>query len=231
MIPHWGAARIIGVVNHVRHWGLDDADLYTQNQIYASFYQLADPFVPVFLGDVTLAVRTPLDVAAVMPAIQAVVYGEGGGQPVYGVQTMREIVSQSMISQRFPAILLGAFAVLALLLASIGIYGSISYSTTQRVREIGIRMALGAVRRDVLQMVIRQGLRLALAGIAIGAAAVLLLAQLLSAYSRLLYGVRPEDPPTLIAVSLVLICVALLACYIPARRAARLDPTAALRHE
>ncbi len=91
-IPHWGTARIVGVVGHVRHWGLDDANLYTQNQIYASFYQLADAFVPVFTGDMTFVVRTPLDPATVLPAIKAAVYGAGGGQPVYNVQTMRQIV-------------------------------------------------------------------------------------------------------------------------------------------
>jgi hypothetical protein len=230
-IPHWGAARVVGVAGHVRHWGMDDPNRYTQNQIYASFYQLRDEWVPVFQQDLNITVRTPLQPAIIMPAIKAVVYGVGGGQPVYGVRTMQEIVSQSMTSQRLPMILLGAFAALALLLASVGIYGAISYSTTQRVREIGIRMALGAVQRDVLRMVVGQGLRLALAGISIGAMAALLLAHLLSTFSQLLYGVRPQDPLTLTAVSAVLLSVALLACYIPARRAARLDPMIALRHE
>jgi putative ABC transport system permease protein len=166
-----------------------------------------------------------------MPAIKAVVYGVGGGQPVYNVRTMRELVSESMTSQRFPMILLAAFAVLALLLASVGIYGVVSYSMAQRVREIGIRMALGAVNWDVLRMVIGQGLRLALAGVAAGAVVSLVLARVLSSFSQLLYGVRAMDPLTFIAVSLVLISAALLACYIPARRAIGLDPTIALRHE
>ena len=128
-------------------------------------------------------------------------------------------------------ILLAAFAVLALLLASVGIYGVVSYSMAQRVREIGIRMALGAVNWDVLRMVIGQGLRLALAGVAAGAVVSLVLARVLSSFSQLLYGVRAMDPLTFIAVSLVLISAALLACYIPARRAIGLDPTIALRHE
>jgi predicted permease len=231
IIPHWGAARVVGVAGHVRHWGMDDADRYTQNQIYASFYQLLDEWVPLFQRNVTITVRTPLPLAAVMPAIKAVVYGVGGGQPVYNVRTMRELVSESMTSQRFPMILLAAFAVLALLLASVGIYGVVSYSMAQRVREIGIRMALGAVNWDVLRMVIGQGLRLALAGVAAGAVVSLVLARVLSSFSQLLYGVRAMDPLTFIAVSLVLISAALLACYIPARRAIGLDPTIALRHE
>jgi predicted permease len=130
-IPYWGVPRIIGVVAHVRHWALDDSDQYTQNQIYASFYQLKDEFVPVFLGDITVTVRTPLDTASIMPAIKAAVYGAGSDQPVYAVRTMQQIVSESMSPQRFPMILLGAFAILALLMASVGIYGVISYSMTR----------------------------------------------------------------------------------------------------
>jgi predicted lysophospholipase L1 biosynthesis ABC-type transport system permease subunit len=230
-IPHWGTARIVGVVGHVRHWGLDDANLYTQNQIYACFYQLADAWVPIYVGDMIFVVRTPLDPAAVMPAIKAAVYGAGGGQPVYNVQTMQQIVAESMASQRFPMILLGTFAGLALLLACVGIYGVMSYAMSQRVREVGIRMALGAEKRDVLRMVIGQGLRLAVTGIAIGAVGALALARVLSSFSHLLYGVGAEDPLTFLIVSLALMGAAVLACYIPAQRAARLDPMAALRQE
>ncbi|HEX4808865.1 MAG TPA: ABC transporter permease [Bryobacteraceae bacterium] len=230
-IPHWGVARIVGVVAHVRHWALDDSNLYTQNQIYASFNQLADNFVPAFVGDLTVTVRTDLSTAAVMPGIKAAVYGTGSGQAVYAVRSMRQIVSESMSSQRFPMILLSAFAGLALVLASVGIYGVISYSMTQRVREIGIRMALGAVKGEVLRMVISQGLGLAIAGIAIGIVVSLILTRALSSFSHLLYGVGASDPLTFIAVSLVLISAALLACYIPARRATLVDPMVALRHE
>jgi ABC-type antimicrobial peptide transport system permease subunit len=144
---------------------------------------------------------------------------------------MQELVSGSIGRQRFPMLLLAAFASLALLLASVGTYGAISYSTSRRVREIGIRMALGAAQGDVLRMVVGQGLRLALGGIAIGLAAALVLTRVLLSFSRLLYGVQPWDPLTLVAVSLVLIGAALPACYIPARRAARLDSMTALRHE
>jgi putative ABC transport system permease protein len=128
-------------------------------------------------------------------------------------------------------ILLGVFAALALLLASVGIYGVISYSVAQRVPEIGIRMALGAEKPRIFRMIIGQGLRLALAGLVIGAVAALILTRLLSSFSHLLYGVRTSDPVTFIAVSAVLTGVAILACYIPARRATRVDPMTALHHE
>jgi ABC-type antimicrobial peptide transport system permease subunit len=144
---------------------------------------------------------------------------------------MRQLVSESMGPQRFPMILLGAFAVLALFLTTLGIYGVISYAMSRRVREIGIRMALGAEKRDVLRIVIGQGVRLALAGVAIGAVAALILTRVLSSFSQLLYGVRAGDPLTFVAVSLVLLSAAVLACYFPARHAARVDPMAALRYE
>ena len=234
-IPHWGAAgpvaaRIVGVVGHVEHYSLDGAE-GEKPQIYYSFYQLPDDAVPVFRGEVTLTVRTPLDGATVVPAIEHAVYQSGDDEPVYNIRTMRDLVAGSMTRQRFPMILLVAFAVLALLLACVGIYGVISYSMAQRVQELGIRMALGAVEWDVVRMVIWQGLRLALAGIAIGAVAALILTRVLSSFSHLLYGVQANDPLTFIAASFVLLSAALLACYLPARRAARLDPLAALRHE
>jgi predicted permease len=230
-IPHWGPVRIVGVVGHVRHWGLDERDAYTQNQIYASLNQCPDDWAPIFYRRLTVVVSTPLDAAAVMPAIKAAVYGASGDQTIYGVQVIQQSLAQSLSSQRFPMILLGVFAGLALLLASIGIYGVISYSVVQRVHEIGIRTALGADRRDVFRMVIRQGLRLALAGVAIGTATALILARLLPSFSHLLYGVGAGDPITFFAVSAVLVGVAILACYVPARRAMRVDPMVALRYE
>jgi predicted permease len=230
-IAHWRTARVIGVVGHVRHWGLDDPGTYNPSQIYISFYQLPDQWVPVFAKSLSIAVRTPLDVATAMSAIKNVVYGAGKDQPVYNVQTMQQVVSDSMASQRLPMILLTAFAVLALLLASVGIYGVMSYSVAVRVQEIGIRMALGAERRDVLRMVIAQGLGLTVAGLLIGAVGALLLARLLSTFSRLLYGVPTSDPLTFMAVSLVLVGVSVLACYFPARRASHINPMVAFRCE
>jgi predicted permease len=226
-----GPCRIVGVVGHVKQWALDDSGKYIQNQAYFPLGQDPDQWIADNYAYLTVMVRTPLDAATVMPAVEAAVYGAGNEQPVYKVQTMQEFVSQSMSSQRFPMILLAMFAGLALLLASIGIYGVISYSVAERMHEIGIRMALGAERSRVFRMVIGQGLRLALIGSAFGAVAALILAKLLSSFSHLLYGVGASDPVTFVAVSLALAGAAVLACYIPARRAMRVDPMVALRYE
>ena len=234
-IPHWGAAgavnaRIVGVVGHVEQYGIDGAG-GEQPQIYYSFYQLPDEGLPIFRNEVAFAVRTPLPPADVLPAIKNAVYGANGDQPVYNIRTMTGLVLGSMARQRFAMILLAAFAALALLLATVGIYGVIAYSTAQRVPEIGIRMALGATKRDVLRMLLGQGLRLSLAGLAIGAVAAAILTRSLASFSRLLYGVRAADPWTFGVVSACLLATALVACYLPARRAARLDPMTALRHD
>jgi predicted permease len=226
-----GPCRIVGVVGHVRPWLLQDPSTYTQIQAYLPLYQDPDKWVPLNYPDAKIVVRTPLDAATVMPSIKKAVYVGGSDQPVYDVHAMQEIVSESMSSQRFPMILLGTFAGLALLLAAVGIYGVISYSVAQRIHEIGIRMALGAHRRDVLRMVVGQGLALALAGLAIGVVAALILTRVLSSFSLLLYGVGASDPLTFITVSVMLILLAILACYIPARRAMKVDPMVALRYE
>ena len=144
---------------------------------------------------------------------------------------MKEVASDSMSSQRFPMLLLGVFAGLALLLASVGIYGTISYSVTQRVQEIGVRLALGASRWAVFRMILLRGIRLAIIGILLGGAASLLLGRMLPAFSHLLYGITANDPATLAVVSVVLLTVAGAACYIPSRRALRVDPVTALRYE
>jgi predicted permease len=226
-----GPCRIVGVVGHVKLFGLNDAVSPIQNQAYLSLYQDPDEWVASGYPDTTVVVRTSLDAASVLPEIKNAVDATGGEQPVYHVETMQEIVSQSMASQRFPMILLGAFAGLALLLAAVGIYGVISYSVAQRTHEIGIRMALGAGRAEVFRLVIGQGLKLALAGLAIGMAAALILTRMSPGFSRLLYGVGTSDPATFIAVAAILAGVAIFACYIPARRAASVDPMVALRYE
>jgi predicted permease len=230
-VSHWGPARVIGVVGHIKHWGLSDPSTYNPDQIYICVFQLQDTPIPVLSNYLNIVVRTPLDAAAIMPAIKSTVYSIGEDQPVYDIRTIEEVVSASMSAQRFPMILLAAFAALALILASIGIYGVLSYSVTQRVQEIGIRMALGADRSNVLRLLIRQGLTLAISGIAIGTIAALILARVLSSFSQLLYGVSASDPLTFIAVSLVLLGTAFAACYIPARRAMQIDPIQALRTE
>lgn len=226
-----GPCRIVGVVGHVNQWQMDEPRTSPQNQAYFPLYQDPDKWVPLNYPYTSIVVRTPLDTAALLPAIKAAVYGTGGDQPVYGVQTMRQIVSESMSSQRFPMLLLTGFAVVALLLAAIGIYGVISYSVTQRIHEIGVRMALGAEKRSILAMVVGHGLRLAVVGLAVGATAALILTRLLSSFSHLLFGVGTSDPATFISVSAILLGVAVLGSYLPAQRATRVDPMVALRHE
>jgi putative ABC transport system permease protein len=166
-----------------------------------------------------------------MQAIKAVVQQQSSDQPVYDVQTMQEIVSDSMAAQRFPMVLLGALAVLSLLLASVGIYAVISYSVTRRVQEIGVRMALGADRVSVLGLVIKEELTVCSVGIALGVIVALLLGGIVPGLSHLLAGVGPRDPVTLAAVSVVLMSVAAVAAYIPARRATKVNPMVALRYE
>ncbi len=230
-VAPWGPCPIIGVVGHVKHWGLGNPGTNTEAQSYYPLNQARYQLWPLGYPGMRILVRTPLSIATVLPAIKAAVYEAGGDQTVYDVRTMQEIASQSMAPQRFPMILLGAFAGLSLLLASIGVYGVISYSVAQRTHEIGIRMALGAGKRDVFRLVIGQGLRLACAGLVIGAVAASILTHLLTSFSHLLYGVGTNDPITFLAVALVLTGVAGFACYIPARRAMRVDPMTALRYE
>jgi predicted permease len=227
----FGPCAIVGVVNHVKEASLNDAGLGNQYQAYYSLYQVPEQWVPVNYPDASIVVHTPLDAATLVPAIKAAVSQASNDQPIYNLQTVQQIISDSMSGQRFPMILLGAFAGLALLLASVGIYGMISYSVTQRVQEIGIRMALGADKGKVLRLFIGQELKLVLVGIAVGAVGALVLTRILSSLSHLLYGVGSGDPLTFGAVSIVLIAVAALAAYIPARRAANVDPMAALRYE
>jgi ABC-type antimicrobial peptide transport system permease subunit len=149
-------------------------------------------------------------------------------QVVFGEQTMDSMIARSLDSRRFTMILLVVFAVLALLLASIGIYGVLSYVVAQRFPEIGLRMALGAGRFDILRLILSGGGRLAVAGIAVGLAAAFGLTRLMSS---LLYGVSAYDPLTFVSVAGLLLVVALAACFIPARRAAKVDPMVALRYE
>jgi predicted permease len=226
-----GPCTIVGVVGHVRHWGLNEQSTYALGQAYLPLAQDPDQWVQVNYAGFSVMVRTPLDPAALMPAVTNAVYGSSKDQPVYHVETMQQIVSESMSEQRFPMVLLGAFAGLALVLASLGIYGVIAYSVAQRVREIGIRMVLGASRGHVFRMIVGQGLRLAALGLAIGTLGALMLTRVVSSFSHLLYGVGANDPLTFVAVALISICVALFACYIPARRAMRVDPMSPLRSE
>jgi predicted permease len=230
-VPHFGTATIAGVVGYVKQWGLNDSGDYNPSQIYLSVYQLHDLPMPRLASVLTFVVRTPLDAGAIVPEMKSVLYGSAGDLTIHHVETMKEVASDSMSSQRFPMLLLGVFAGLALLLASVGIYGTISYSVTQRVQEIGVRLALGASRWAVFRMILLRGIRLAIIGILLGGAASLLLGRMLPAFSHLLYGITANDPATLAVVSVVLLTVAGAACYIPSRRALRVDPVTALRYE
>jgi predicted permease len=227
---HVGSFRVIGVVGHVQHWGLGSNVRSSPYQVYGAFYQISDHWLPRMYGGVSATIRTSVDSATIMPAVRAAVLQAGADQPVYSVHTMRELAAQSM-PQRFPMILMGTFAALALLLASIGTYGVISYSVTQRVQEIGVRMALGAEKSHVFRMIIAQGLRLSLISILIGGFTAFIAARLLSSFSTLLYGVSSADPVTFLSVCVILTGVAVLAAYLPARRAMAVDPMKAIRYE
>jgi predicted permease len=219
---------IVGVVGHVKHWGLDESTRPIHAEMYLPFMQISDKFLPLVVNGATVVVRTKGAPAAALGAIREEVSKLDSRQVMYDAMTMEEVVTRSVRAQRFSMILLGAFALLALLLASIGIYGVISYLVGQRVNEIGIRMALGAQRKDILRMIVGEGARLAALGAGIGILAALGLTRLMASQ---LYAVSVTDPVTFAGVAIILVGVALFACYIPARRAMRVDPMVALRYE
>jgi predicted permease len=225
-------AEIIGVVGHVKQWGLDSDD---QNPLRAQFYeslrQQPDAAIALVPGlGVGVAVRTAGSPAGMIGPLSRGLHEMNAEQVVYGFKTMNDIISDSVADRRFSMILLGAFAALALVLASVGIYGVISYLVGQRTQEIGIRVALGAQQRDVLRLVLGDGARMTLVGVAAGLLAALGLTRFMARYS-LLFGVTATDPLTFAGVALLLTAVALAACYIPARRALAVDPLVALRCE
>lgn len=218
---------IVGVVGDVRDDALNHDPIPT---MYVPVAQLADR-MNVLLNStspITWIIRTRVSPLSLNRQIQQQLRMASGGLPVGNVRTMEQVVSQSTEQNSFNMTLLVIFAALALLLAAVGIYGVISYSVTQRTHEIEIRMVLGAQRHDVLHLLLGHGTRLALLGVGIGVLAALALTRLMAA---LLYGVRTTDPLTFIGVAILLTLVALLACYIPARRAMRVDPMVALRYE
>ncbi len=221
---------IVGVVGHVKHWGLDtdgDAKHPIMAQTYMPMMQLPDV---LWTGPPAAAVvvRTKGSPAGLVPAIRDAIEKMNGENVMYETKPLEQIVAESLADRRFSMILLGVFAALALLLSSIGIYGVISYVVGQRTHEIGIRMALGAQRSHVLRLMLGEGMKMALVGVAIGMAAALGLTQLMAS---MLFGVSAADPITFGGVALVLTGVALAASYVPARRAMRVDPMVALRYE
>ena len=224
-----GPVQIVGVVGHVKHWGLDSDDTAKiRDEIYFPAWQVPDKFMPEVVAGLTLALRTAPDPLSVVSAVRAQVAGPTEDQPISGVQTMEQIISHSLAERRFTMLLLIIFASTALVLAAVGIYGVMSYAVSRRTHELGVRLALGASRREILRLVVGEGMTLAAIGTAVGLTAALGLTRLMAS---LLYGVRPADPATLVAVSLLLAGIALLACYIPAWRATKVDPLVALRYE
>jgi predicted permease len=222
-------AEIVGVVGHVKQWGLDaDSKSAIEAQFDYPFMQLPERLMPLAADSVAVVLRTEGDPAAVMGSVRRAVEEIDPREVVYNVQTLDEVVSNSFAARRLSMILLGVFAALALVLACVGIYGVISYLVGQRTHEIGVRMALGAQRSDVLRLVIGHGARMALIGVAIGLGAALGLTRLMA---NQLFGVSAHDPLTFAGVAMLLIVVAVGACYIPARRAMRVDPMIALRCE
>jgi predicted permease len=218
---------IVGVVGHVKQWGLDQDDKESLHaQLYSPFMQLSDSEVQRTTGGVDVILRSNGSRGAALDSIRRAI--TSGEQFIYDDRTFDEIIAKSLATQRFSMILLGAFAALALLLASIGIYGVISYVVGQRTQEIGIRLALGAQRLHILRLILGRGGVLALSGVALGLVAALALTRLMAS---LLYGVGATDPLTFAGVAVLLTLVALAACYIPASRAAKVDPMVALRYE
>jgi putative ABC transport system permease protein len=179
----------------------------------------------------TLVVRGAGDPTNLSAAIRREVLNLDKEQPVASINTLDRLVATSIAQSQFSTLLFGIFAAVAMLLASIGIYGVLSYSVTQRKNEIGIRLALGAQPADVLRMVLKQGLGLAFIGIGCGVVMSLALAKLLTSFSELLYDVKATDPLTFAVIAVGLLAVALMACYVPARRATKVDPLLALRGE
>lgn len=219
---------IVGIVDHVKQWGLaQDSTSKIRNQLYMPFLQVPNQFYNL-LTQMTFIVRSGLDPHAATVAASEQIRAIDSDIPIFEVETMDEIVRETVARQRFSTLLFGVFAAAALLLGAIGTYGVLSYSVSQRTHEMGIRMALGAERGDILRLVIGRVAKLVGLGIAIGLFGALAFSRLISG---LLYGISSTDPLTFALLSLVLVAVAIAACYLPARRATKVVPIIALRYE
>jgi len=220
---------IVGVVGHVEHWGLGSrTNQNLQAQLYLPVWQVPDRFWPLLSNGGEYVARTSGATPNVASSIRQAAEKVVSGAVLYAVRPMDEIVARSISTQRLTMFLLSIFSALALVLSTVGIYGVISYLTSQRTQEIGVRVALGATGRDVLRLVLGQGMRITMIGVVIGLVAALGLTRLIT---TLIYGVGASDPITFAGVALLLSAVAVMACYIPARRAMRVDPIVALRYE
>jgi predicted permease len=217
----WGpplTGEIVGVVGDIKTNGLDEQ---VGSMIYWSYYQFGQIFNSV-------VVRTESDPLLMVTAVKRRIWSVDKDQPVSQIRTMDQVFSESLERRRLYVVLFVVFACVALLLAAAGIYGVVSYSVTQRTREMGIRVALGAERMDILRIIVLQAAKLALAGELVGILVALAVTRLMTS---MLFGITAVDPRTFAGVALLLSVVAFLACYIPARRAMRVDPMVALRYE
>jgi ABC-type antimicrobial peptide transport system permease subunit len=209
---------VVGIVNDVRQQGLDERP---GNQAYL-------PHAQSIGSGMTLVVRTSVDPAGLTAAVRSEIRAVDASQPISQVITMRQLISSSVAQRRFTLLLMGVFAAVALFMAAIGIYGVISYSVTQRKQEFGIRMALGAQRYEVFQLVLGQGFRLMLLGLVFGVAGAFALTRVLE---HLLFQTTTRDPLTFVLVTVTLCAAATIACWLPARRAVKMNPMTALRQE
>lgn len=216
--PNGGWAQIVGVVKDVKHNGLNAEPAM---DAYAPHLQVPWPWM-------TIALRSNLDPTSLEAAVRREVQAIDPDKAVASVKTMDQLIGESVGERRLSLVLFGLFAVVALLLSAVGIYGVMAYGVTQRTHEIGIRIAVGAQPRDVVKLVVGRGMMLALTGVAIGVGAAYGLTRLMAS---LLFEISTTDPATFVVIALILVGVALLACYIPALRASKVDPMVALRHE
>jgi putative ABC transport system permease protein len=209
---------VVGIVADVKHFGLE---AQAKPEIYVPYFSDPWPFM-------TIVVRSSSDLASLSAAIRDQMWSVDKNIPIPEIRGMNQLLSTSVARPRFNMLLLGIFAAIALVLSAVGVYGVMSYSVVQRTHEIGIRMALGAAKADVLKLVVGQGMRLSIIGIGLGAVAALALTRVLT---TMLFGVEPTDPATFVLISVLLTIVTLAACIVPARRATKVDPIVALRYE
>jgi len=231
VLPFPGADQpreIVGIVGDVKHWGLArDATATIRSEFYIPFNQVPEKLYPLVSG-MTFAVRTRLEPVAANTAISQELKAIDSDMPVYDMASMNEIIRTSLGRERFASMLFGLFAAAALLLGVVGTYGVLSYAVSQRTHEMGVRMALGAGTGNIMRLILGRGARLIGAGMVLGLAGAFGFARFLAS---LLFGVTPRDPQTFVGVSLVLVAAAMAACYVPARRATKVDPIIALRYE